>query len=84
MHPLLPHLLQDITRVLRLEAGLTDTPLEKLGSLEGNEVDHYLFRVEQTLAVRCHVMDGERAGTLSNPVEIVDGIIYLCRNYSGV
>lgn len=45
--------------------------------IQDSELDHYLFRLEQTLAVRCSNMDGTRPGFLSNPAEILDGMIHL-------
>ena len=42
------------------------------------ELDHYLFRLEQTLAVRCGTLDGSAHGFLSNPAEILDGVLHLC------
>ncbi len=46
--------------------------------VQDSELDHYLFRLEQTLAVRCGTLDGTAQGFLSNPAEILDGMLHLC------
>ena len=46
--------------------------------VQQGELDHYLFRLEQALAVRCSTMAGTSRGFLSNPAEILDGFMYLC------
>lgn len=46
--------------------------------VQAAELDHYLFRLEQTLAVRCGTLEGTAHGFLSNPAEILDGMLYLC------
>lgn len=46
--------------------------------VQADELDHYLFRLEQTLAVRCGTMEGTAHEFLSNPAEILDGVIHLC------
>jgi hypothetical protein len=51
--------------------------------VQDSELDHYLFRLEQTLAVRCGNMDETQPGFLSNPAEILDGMIHLCLQNPG-
>lgn len=46
--------------------------------VQAAELDHYLFRLEQTLAVRCGTLEGTAHGFLSNPAEILDGMLHLC------
>ncbi len=46
-------------------------------TLEGSELDHYLLRLEQTLAVGCSTMEERYATSLSNPAEILDGMLHL-------
>lgn len=67
----------ELLAALSREAG-TETrtpPAEFL--IRGSELDHYLFRLEQTLAVRCGTIKGVPRGFLSNPGEILDGVVIL-------
>jgi tetratricopeptide (TPR) repeat protein len=45
---------------------------------EGPELDHYLLRLEQALAVNCSTMEESNPEFLSNPSEILDGMLHLC------
>lgn len=47
-------------------------------TLEDSELDHYLMRLEQALAVNCSTMKEGNAEFLSNPAEILDGMLHLC------
>jgi tetratricopeptide (TPR) repeat protein len=47
-------------------------------TIDGAELDHYLFRLEQALAASCSTMEEKNAATLSNPAEILDGMLHLC------
>lgn len=47
-------------------------------SLQGPELDHYLFRLEQSLAVSTSTMKEQYTESLSNPAEILDGMLQLC------
>ncbi|NET39596.1 MAG: hypothetical protein F6K19_47825, partial [Cyanothece sp. SIO1E1] len=78
MHTILHVMVRDIRKVLANEAALSGSRPYYLNAPNGQELDHYLFRCEQALAVRCHVMDSDQAGALSNPAEILDGLIHLC------
>jgi tetratricopeptide (TPR) repeat protein len=44
--------------------------------LQSSELDHYLFRLEQTLAVRCSTLVDSHQ-FLSNPAEILEGMLHL-------
>ena len=70
----------DIKRVLVDEAGV-GSKSPQLPGLErptGQEFDHYLFRMEQGLAIRCLGIEGTSGAFLSNPAEIIGGMIHLC------
>jgi len=56
-----------------LDLALTDAGLP----CKPEELDHYLFRLEQTLAARCSNVEGSDPGNLINPAEILDGMIQL-------
>jgi tetratricopeptide (TPR) repeat protein len=74
----MPALITWITRVLQDEAGLGAGSGEDFYSFPGErELDDYLFRIEQCLAVRCSTMEGAEK-VLSNPSEIIMGMIQLC------
>jgi len=77
IEPILKPALEEIIHVLRREANMKSLNTFNMGALRREEVDHYLFRLEQTLAVRCSTMDGVSRGFLCNPTEIVDGVIEL-------
>lgn len=47
-------------------------------TIAGPELDHYLFRLEQALAVGCSTMEKKNAAFLANPAEILDGMLHLC------
>jgi len=71
--------LADLDQALARETDLTfQTPSSPLQtSLSGDELDHYLLRLEQCLAVRCDTLN--KTGTnLSNPSEILNGTLQLC------
>lgn len=77
-HRVAGQVVTDLLAALHREAGVaTRTPAAAL-VIPPAEVDHYLFRAEQTLAVRCSTMDGVARGFLSNPGEILDGLVGLC------
>lgn len=71
-------LLTDLQKALSEEADLQFSECELARAPTGGELDHYLFRTEQCLAVRCNTMDGIDEGFLSNPAEILDGTIHYC------
>jgi hypothetical protein len=54
---------------------IADPPLPAPG---GTELNHYLFRLEQSLAVRCYAMETSNSLGLSNPAEIINGILHTC------
>jgi tetratricopeptide (TPR) repeat protein len=68
----------DLLTDLSAEAGIASRTPPAAAQVQAAELDHYLFRLEQTLAVRCGTMEGTERGFLSNPAEILDGMIYLC------
>jgi len=72
--------IKDIQRVLAAEAGAESESAQLSGLTlpAGQELDHYLFRSEQGLAVRCLAMEGTSGEFLSNPAEIISGMIHLC------
>ncbi len=68
---------EDILTALGIEADVTrHTPPTGTVVVEA-ELDHYLFRLEQTLAVRCGTMASTPSSFLSNPAEILDGMVHL-------
>ena len=77
-HKIAERVLQDARSVLGNEANYENTPNPAASPSEGHELDHYLFRLEQCLAVRCSSMNSEDKGFLSNPAEIIDGSIQYC------
>lgn len=68
----------DLLADLSTEAGVERRTPPGETQVNSAEVDHYLFRLEQTLAVRCGTLEGTERGFLSNPAEILDGMLYLC------
>jgi tetratricopeptide (TPR) repeat protein len=68
----------DLLADLSTEAGIASRTPPAATQVQAAELDHYLFRLEQTLAVRCGTMEGTERGFLSNPAEILDGMLYLC------
>lgn len=83
-HTAASQVLKDIQKVLDDEAGaqrLTEKLAIQIQGLTlptGQELDHYLFRSEQALAVRCLSIEGTSGEFLSNPAEIISGTIHLC------
>ena len=76
---ILDALLKDLRQNLLKEAGLSLSGEYLLESVEGSELDHYLFRLEQCLAVRCSSTQGN--GGLYNVSEIIDGSMHFCLNH---
>jgi len=76
-HTITDRLFADTHKILEQEAGVVEAPQPTLSILQGIEMDHYLFRLEQCLAVQCSAIT-EQSNFLSNTNEIVDGIIQLC------
>ncbi len=79
-HNIADQVLADLDQALDNETDLT-FPTSGLSSptsgLSTSQLDHYLLRLEQCLAVRCDTLN--KTGTsLSNPSEIIDGTIHLC------
>jgi tetratricopeptide (TPR) repeat protein len=68
----------DLLADLTIEAGVEGRTPPSQSQVQAAELDHYLFRLEQTLAVRCGTLEGTAHGFLSNPAEILDGLLYLC------
>ncbi len=68
---------EDLLAALDTEAGITRHHPPSGTRVADEELDHYLFRLEQTLAVRCGTMDGTPSSFLSNPAEILDGMVHL-------
>ncbi len=77
-HRIAVRVIEDLLTTLTSEAGIVSCSPPPESQIQVSELDHYLFRLEQTLAVRCSMMSGATSGLLSNPAEILDGIIYLC------
>ncbi|MEM9160557.1 MAG: hypothetical protein AAGB46_16030 [Verrucomicrobiota bacterium] len=67
---------RDLSETLSAHLGITFQTSEF--QLKGPEIDHYLLRLEQCLAVRCDVMGDTIRNTLSNPADIIDGTIAFC------
>ncbi|MBN2068091.1 MAG: hypothetical protein JW739_00475 [Opitutales bacterium] len=72
-------LLLDLSDVLFQETEMEFKSKSLLKSLEGSEFDHYLFRLEQALAVRCSAARKDRG--LSNATEILEGTLHFCLNH---
>jgi hypothetical protein len=68
--------LADLGSMLEKEAEISVA--SNLPTLEGPGLDHYLLRIEQSLAVNCSTMEDRYAATLSNPSEILSGMLHLC------
>lgn len=68
--------LRDLSQVLAREAELAVD--NHSPTLVGPELDHYLFRLEQGLAANCSTMEARNAEFLSNPAEILEGMLHLC------
>ncbi|MCH2074457.1 MAG: hypothetical protein MK130_06305 [Puniceicoccaceae bacterium] len=77
-HKVAEQVLQDIRSVLTEEADYESMPNSAACPSKGRELDHYLLRLEQCLAVRCSSMNSQEKGFLSNPAEIIDGSIQFC------
>lgn len=75
-HQIAPKLFEELHVALQDEAELSKQSSKP--TLEGSELDHYLFRLEQALAVNCATMEERNTSTLSNPAEILDGMLHLC------
>lgn len=69
---------EDLLADLSNEAGVARRTPPVATQVQAAELDHYLFRLEQTLAVRCGTLEGTERGFLSNPAEILDGMLHLC------
>ncbi len=69
---------EDLLAALATEADITRREPPDGTQVSNSELDHYLFRLEQALAVRCRTMDGIPSGFLTNPAEILDGMVLLC------
>ncbi|MCB1088357.1 MAG: tetratricopeptide repeat protein, partial [Verrucomicrobiae bacterium] len=67
--------LEDLAAILAREAQISVS--SAVPTLAGAELDHYLFRLEQALAVSCSTMKEAFADSLSNPAEILDGMLQL-------
>lgn len=74
-HPVASRLMQDVTEALGKEIDLPSSSIDP--GIDTRELDHYLFRTEQTLAAACSAMEGVGGTFLSNPAEILDGMIHL-------
>ena len=68
--------LTQLGKLLNQEAEVTISSSQP--TLNGAELDHYLLRLEQALAVSCSTMEERNAETLSNPAEILDGMLQFC------
>jgi tetratricopeptide (TPR) repeat protein len=77
-HAVAPKVLDDLQRILAEETDVQPTSNTNILTLEGPELDHYLLRLEQSLAVRCSTMADKPTGFLSNPSEILQGTLHLC------
>jgi tetratricopeptide (TPR) repeat protein len=80
-HKIANQVLADLDQALQAETDIQfQTVIMPLGAnftLQTSQLDHYLLRLEQCLAVRCDTLN--KTGTsLSNPTEIIDGTIQLC------
>ena len=74
-HRIAGPLLKDLGNDLEQETGFRLDQPEWV--MDDDELDHYLLRLEQALAVCCSAMDGSDHSFLSNPAEIIDGLIFL-------
>ncbi len=70
-------LFEAVCEVLLAEADVEKVEMPTPTSLSDGELDHYLFRLEQTFAVRCSLMDNVGSTFLSNPAEIIEGLVHL-------
>lgn len=75
-HRVAGRVLEDLARILSNEAEVESSSTTP--TISGAELDHYLFRLEQALAVSCSTMEDRFAESLSNPAEILDGLLQLC------
>jgi len=78
VQPIIDQVLADVYGTLCQETDMKDRGIPELGTLKPEQLDHYLFRSEQALAVRCSSIDQVEEHFLSNIPEIVDGAIDLC------
>ncbi len=74
-HRIADEVFHEVGEALVREAGLSLAP--PVEALEGDELEHYLLRLEQSLAMACSTMDTAGPSFLSNPSEILDGLIHL-------
>ncbi len=78
-HHIAPQVLEDIYSALNSEADLDAQPTAPPNSeVKDTEIDHYLLRLEQSLAARCAVNLPESENFLQNPTEIINGTLFLC------
>ena len=78
VHTVIEQLLADLQNCLIAEAEVTPQPHPQFALPADSEINHYLFRLEQGLAVRCFAMEDSNSLGLSNPSEIVNGMIQTC------
>jgi len=83
VQPIMEQAMADILGTLREETGMLDVRPPYLGELAPDQIDHYLFRTEQTLAARCSSLDGIGNQFLSHICEMVDGVLDLCLRNPG-
>lgn len=67
----------DLLSALAQEAGGESRTPPAATRVQASGLDLYLFRLEQCLAVRCGTMPGSRRDFLTNPAEILDGMVDL-------
>lgn len=77
-HDIAEQVFRDLDRFLSEEVEAGRLSLGTLALPAGDELDHYLFRLEQSLAVRCYAMESSESVGLSNPSEIINGMIQTC------
>lgn len=77
-HTIIEQLYADLDAFLQDEAGADPLEHAALEAPGGTELNHYLFRLEQSLAVRCYAMETSNSLGLSNPAEIINGILHTC------
>lgn len=80
-HQVAARVLDELGQTLARETDIRPEPARP--TLEGSELDHYLFRLEQALAVSCSTLGDGHAEFLSNPAEILDGLLHLCLQNPG-
>jgi len=78
VHTVIEQILADLQNCLIHEAEVAPQPHPQFALPSDTEINHYLFRLEQGLAVRCYAMEGSNPLGLSNPSEIINGMIQTC------